>query len=153
MKNWYMRKRIHHWFSVVREKSQPSGPSFSRKLGKLRLQMERWSLRLGFFYPHWTPMMDSIFLAYLYQSVGKIKKQTAARRSDGGRTSIHDVIVMLKWRHYVTYQRIQNYLEAFFMYFQHKMRYLVVSKRKNPLFVWGWDRKIRPSRSPFVTIR
>ena len=30
------------------------------------------------------------------------------------------------------------------------MRYLVVSKKKNPLFVWGWDRKIRPSWSPFV---
>ena len=26
-----------------------------------------------------------------------------------------------------------------------KMRYLVVSKKKNPLFVRGWDRKIRPS--------
>ena len=24
----------------------------------------------------------------------------------------------------------------------------MVSKKKNPLFVLGWDRKIRPSRSP-----
>ena len=23
------------------------------------------------------------------------------------------------------------------------MRYLMVSKKMNPLFVWGWDRKIR----------
>ena len=26
----------------------------------------------------------------------------------------------------------------------------IVSKKKNPLFVWGWDRKICPSGSPFV---
>ena len=54
---------------------------------------------------------------------------------------------MLKWRHHVTSQGIQDFLEVFFQY---KMRYLVVSKKKNPLFVWGWDRKIRPSWSPFV---
>ena len=28
------------------------------------------------------------------------------------------------------------------------MQYLVVSKKNNPLFVWGWDRKIRPLQSP-----
>ena len=32
--------------------------------------------------------------------------------------------------------------EAFLHVFQYKMRYFVVSKKKNPYFVWGWDRKI-----------
>ena len=33
------------------------------------------------------------------------------------------------------------------------MRYLAVSKKKNPLLMWGWGRKIRPSRSQFVITR
>ena len=49
---WYVRKRIDHWCSVVPEKSQPSGPPFSGKLGKPRFPLERWALRLGFFCPH-----------------------------------------------------------------------------------------------------
>ena len=43
--------------------------------------------------------------------------------------------------------------ESFSCFFQYKMRYLVVSKKKNPLFVWRWDEKIRPSWSPFVITR
>ena len=62
VRSWYMRKRIDHWCSVVPEKSQPSGPPFSGKLGKPRFPMERWALGLGFFCPHRTPMMDSIYL-------------------------------------------------------------------------------------------
>ena len=40
-------------------------------------------------------------------------------------------------------------------FFHNKMRYLVVSMKKNPLFVWGLDRKIKiyPSHSPFVITR
>ena len=64
-----------------------------------------------------------------------------------------DVIVMLKWRHHVAPQRIQDFLRAFYMFFQYRMRYLVVSRKKNPLFVWGWDRRICPLRSPFVINR
>ena len=45
------------------------------------------------------------------------------------------------------------FLEIFFMFFQYIMRYLVVSKKKNPLFVWGWDRNICPSWSLFVITR
>ena len=44
-----------------------------------------------------------------------------------GCTSSRDV-VMLKWR-----QRIEDFLEAFFMFIEYKMRYLVVSKKKNQL--------------------
>ena len=44
-------------------------------------------------------------------------------------------------------------MEAFFMFFQYKMQYLVVSKKKNPLLLLGWDWKIRPWRSPFVITR
>ena len=50
--------------------------SGSRKipiLGKSRLPLEWWALGLGFSCPHWTPMMDSIYLTYPYQSVEKIK--------------------------------------------------------------------------------
>ena len=43
------------------------------------------------------------------------------------------VIVMLKLRHHVTSQHIQDFLDVFFIFFQYKMRYLVVSKKKNPL--------------------
>ena len=62
------------------------------------------------------------------------------------RTSICNIIVMLKLCHHVTSQPIQGFLEVFFMFFQYKMQYLVVNKKKNPLFEWGWDRKIHPSR-------
>ena len=62
--------------------------------------------------------------------------------------------VMVKWRHYVASQRIQDFLEAFFMCSQNKMvRYLVRSKKNNLLFVWGRDRKFFPSRAPFVITR
>ena len=37
-----------------------TGPPFSGKLGKPRFPLEGWVLGLGFFCPHWTPMMDSI---------------------------------------------------------------------------------------------
>ena len=76
---------------------------------------------------------------------GKIKKEQPHVRH----MSIRDVIIVLKWHHLVASQRIQDFLEAFFMFFQYKMRYLVVSQKKSPLFVWGWDRKICFSWSPF----
>ena len=52
-----------------------------------------------------------------------------------------------------TSPRIQDFLEALFMFFQHKMRYLVVYKKSNQLFLSGWDRKISPLRSPCVITR
>ena len=66
-------------------------------------------------------------------------------------TSIRDFILTLKWRHHIAFQRNLGFSGSLFnVFFQYEMRYLVVSKKKNPLFVWGWDRKICPSRSPFV---
>ena len=41
----------------------------------------------------------------------------------------------------------------FMQVFPINMRYLAMSKKKNPLFVWGWDRKTRPSRLPFAITR
>ena len=38
---------------------------------------------------------------------------------------------------------------SLFYFFQYKTRYLVVSKKKNPLFAWWLDRKICPLQSPF----
>ena len=68
--------------------------------------------------------------------------------------SLRDVIAMLKWRNHVASQRIHDFLKVFFMFFfQFKIRYLVVSKKKNPICMSGWDRKICPSRSPFVILR
>ena len=65
---------------MVPEKSQPSDPLFSGKLGKPHFPQERWALGLGFFCPHWTPMMDSNYLTHPYQPArGKDKKRTAAR--------------------------------------------------------------------------
>ena len=44
---------------------------------------------------------------------------------------------MLKWRHRVASQRIQDFLEVFLI-FPNIIRgiYIVVSKKKNPLFVY-----------------
>ena len=70
-----MRKKIDHWCLVVPEKSKPSGPPFSGKLGKPCFPLERWALGLGFFCPHWTPMVDSIYLAYPYHLKEKITSE------------------------------------------------------------------------------
>ena len=90
-----MRKRIDHWCSVDPEKSQPSIPPFSGKLGKPRFPLEQWALGLGFFCPHWTPMIDSIYLTNPLQPVGKIKR-TVVRWQYAGRTRMRDVFKMFK---------------------------------------------------------
>ena len=75
---------------------------------------------------------------------------TAARRSHASHTSIHDVIEMQKWRLGV----FRIFWKSFSC--QYKKRYLVVrerEKKKDPLFVWGWDRKNHPSQSPLVITR
>ena len=77
---------------------------------------------------------------------GKDKKRTITRRP----ALIGDIIVMLKCCHHVTLQQIHDFLEALFMFFQYKMWYLMVRKKKNSLFMWGWDRKISPLWLPFV---
>ena len=51
-------------------------------------------------------------------------------RPHPSRMSISDIIEMLKLCHNVASQRIQDFLEDFFMFFQYKMRYLVVSKKR-----------------------
>ena len=97
---------------------------------------------------------DGFHLSHIHvPAYRKDKKLTAARRPHAGCSSFCDIIVMLKWRHHVASQRIQDSLEAIFMFFQYKIRYLVVSKKKNPLFMWEWDRKLRPWRSTFVITR
>ena len=47
---------------------------------------------------------------------GKDKKQNAARLPHAGRTSIRDVIVMLRLRHNVACLRIQDFLEVVLMF-------------------------------------
>ena len=49
------------------------------------------------------------------QPKGKIKNE----QMHVGRTSIHDVIVMLKLRLHVASQRTQDFLEGFFMFLQY----------------------------------
>ena len=51
--------RIHHWSSVGTEKSQPEGPPFQWKTRLAEFPTERWTRGLGFFWNHWTPMIDS----------------------------------------------------------------------------------------------
>ena len=61
---------------------------------------------------------DGFYLSHTtVPALGKDKKRIAARRLHAGRTSIRDVIVMLKWRHHVPFQRIQDFLEVFFTFF------------------------------------
>ena len=63
-----------------------------------------------------------------------------------------NLIVMLKWNHHIMSHLsiFRNFWEPFF---KHKMWYLMVSKKKNLLFVWGWDRIFCPSWSLFVITR
>ena len=55
-----------------------------------------------------------------------------------GSTMIHDIhyIVM-----YVASQQIQDFLEAFFMFFQYKMRYLVVRQVKESIICFRMEQK------------
>ena len=63
-----------------------------------------------------------------------------------------DVIVMLKLRHHV-----MSHLSVFRNFWEPsltmKMWYLMVSKKKYPLVMWGWDRKICPRGSLFEITR
>ena len=63
-----------------------------------------------------------IILSYIpaIPARGKDKKRTAARLLHVGRTSIRDVIVMVKCRHHVASPRIHAFHEAFCMCFQYK---------------------------------
>ena len=79
-----------------------------------------------------TPDRDFRCYYILHTRTRKYKNQTAARRLHAGRASIRNVIVMLKLRHHVVSQRIQDFLVIFFVFLQHKMRYLKMSKKKNP---------------------
>ena len=47
--------RIHHGT----EKSQPEGPPFQWETRLAEFPTERWTRGLGFFWNHWTPMIDS----------------------------------------------------------------------------------------------
>ena len=99
-----------------------------------------------------TPARDFCFflpisISHTRTSSGKYKKRTAASWP-------HIVL----WRHCnvkMTSPCRNTFISGFsgslfHVFFQYKMRYLVVSKKKNPLFVWGWDSKICPAQSPIV---
>ena len=51
--------RIHHWCSVGTEKSQPKGTPFQWEMRLAEFPTERWTRGFGFFWNHWTPMIDS----------------------------------------------------------------------------------------------
>ena len=102
----------HQWWIlfISHTRYQPMGMiKIDSFFGMPRFLLEWWALGLGFFCPHWTPMMDSIYLTYPIPTHGNDKNWTAACL----KTS--DVIVMLKWRHecHVTSQHAQNFLEDF----------------------------------------
>ena len=96
---------MDHWCSVVPEKSQPSGPPFSRKLSKPRFPPERWALGLEFFCPYWTPMMNSIFLPPLPM----YDRLSAHVRNFFPAHQIEIFVVFTRVRSFfLTYQRIQD---------------------------------------------
>ena len=73
----------------------------------------------GWDFPVPTDTNDGFYLSHIpVPARGKDKKLTAARRSTSacGRTSIRDVIVMLKLCHHVPYRHIQDFPEDFFMF-------------------------------------
>ena len=88
-----------------------------------------------------TSTVPTDFLTYPVPACGKDTNWTVARRK------ISDVIGTLKCRHHVNSHLIM------WAFFKHKMRNLMVSKKKTPLFVWEGDRKIHPSRFPIVITR
>ena len=140
MAKWYVRKNITG--VTWEQQKQASFP------------LEWWALGLGFFCSHWTPMMDSIYLTCPYQPWERYK--TKRRTSKARRKHVDRKLAQ---RRSVTSLLCQNdvimlHLSEFRIFWKsYNMRYIVVSKKKNPLFVWGWDRKIYPSRSPFVITR
>ena len=109
-------------FSVYK-KSQLSGPPFSGKQGK-SVPTDTVGSPVGIFLSQ-LGTNDRFYLSRIHVPVparGKDKKRTTARGQHAGYRSIRDVIAMLKWRHYIIYvasQRIQDFLEAFFMFSQY----------------------------------
>ena len=81
VRSWDMRKRIDHWCSVVLQASFPTGT-----VGPcVEIFLSPVNTNDGFYLSH-KPV----------PARGKVKKRTAARRPHAGRTSIRDVIVMVK---------------------------------------------------------
>ena len=72
-----------------------------------------------------------------------------------GKDKIEQLTPKDKWRHcFVKWcHHVMSHLGIFRDFlkpcFKHKMRYLMVSKKKDRLFVWRWDRIIIPSESSF----
>ena len=90
--------------------------SHSRKsptLGSTIQWETRLGPRVGISCPHWTPMMDSIYLTYQFQPVGKTKNE----QSHAGNTLFPDVIVVLKMTSPCRILAYSGFLEAFFMFF------------------------------------
>ena len=103
---------------------------------------------------------------------GKDKKQTATRRLQAGSMSIRVFIILLKLRHHVTTQCIQDFLEVFFMFFQYEIsgeqekrihyscedgieKYVPHSSLSKPHDANGWssgDFSIAPSHSWWILI-
>ena len=88
------------------------GQPFSGKLGKSRFPLEwgpsRWDSPVTTEHQWWI-----LFISQTVPARGKDKKP---EQPHVGCTSICDVIVVLKWRHHVASQRIQDFLEALFMF-------------------------------------
>ena len=80
------------------------------------------------------------YLTFPVPTCGKDKKEIAARW-------LH----INPWHHCNVQMRSPCHILAFSGFSW--SFYLVVCKKKNPLFMWGLDRKICPSRSPFVITR
>ena len=60
---------------------------------------------------------DGFYLSHMTVSAHwKDKKWTATCRPHTGQASIRDVIVILKWRHHVAPQRIEDFLEGLFIF-------------------------------------
>ena len=72
---------------------------------------------------------------------GKDKKRTAARRSD----PYQNVVIMS----HLSVYKIFRSLFCVCVFFNKNAVFSGEQKKKKPLFVSRWDRKIRPSKSPF----
>ena len=86
------KNRLHHWCPVGTEKSQPEGPLIQWEKRLAEFPTERWSRVLGFFWNHWTPMIDS-FSHIPILNVATLRYSTVISVGD-----VTEIDVYIQWR-------------------------------------------------------
>ena len=124
VRSWYMRKRIDHWCSVVPEKIPTLGSTVQWETRQASFPTGTVGPRVGIFL---SPLNtnDGFYLSHIPVTASdKDKTRTPARPL----TSIC-VKITSPYR----FSACLGFSGSLFIFFQYKMRYVVVSKINNPL--------------------